>query len=336
MDTSTSSARPSLTGIAELIREAHEHPPSPVIEGLLNEHEVAGLHGSPESFKTILTLHLAEAIATAQPFLGIWRVPEPRIVYFFETEMSTSALGKRLSAMFQGRTIPERVKFASKEQLRQFKRAAGLAAKFALLREWVAGADAEVVIIDTCNPFFRGKESPNDETTAGEFFDRLEAITAPTKFFVRHNRKPRMDDYADDSSRIRGSGQFADVPDLLLELRRTDRRTNKAELAVTKFRHGAKSDNVSLWFDSGELRLIALPPVIHLLESGALTRQEMLEGLSTRFGVEQRLGDSLIDPQRPFLQERQRGHSRVFEIDREAARSAEWFHRISQGPSQAR
>lgn len=314
-------------GIAELIRAAKENPPKPIIEGLLNEHEIAGLHGPPESFKTILCLQLAESLATGQPLLDMWPVPEPKTVYFFETEMSTSALGKRLATMFQGRSIPDRVRFASEEQLRQFKRAANLAAKFPLLKQWIAEAAADVVIIDTCNPFFRGRESPNDETTAGAFFDELEAVGAPTKFFVRHNHKPRMEDIGMGASRIRGSGQFADVPDLLLELRREDKRTNEAKLDITKFRHGTKPEELTVWFDTGSLRLIALPPVVHLLRDGPLSRSQLLDRLQTRFGIAQRNGDDRISEVRGALRETQRAHEKVYELNWEAATSEEWYSR---------
>lgn len=319
-------------GIAELIRQAEEHPAQPVIEGMLHETEMAGLHGPPEVFKTFLVMQLAEAIATGRPFLGIWRVPHPKTVFFFETEMSVAALGKRLKVMFRDRAIPGGVHFATESRLRQFKRAGDVAAKFVLLNGWVRESGADVVIIDTCNPFFRGKQSPNDETTAGGFFDLLEALPASTKLFVRHNRKPRQDDYGEDgASRIRGSGQFADVPDLLMEIRRPDKRTNQAVLAVTKFRHGTKPADLALWFDAGDLRLTSLPPVICLLQGGPLSRTDLLTGLSQRFGIEQRTGDSIIAAQGQLLQNYQQGRNRVFEIDRQAASGEFWFPRISEG-----
>jgi RecA-family ATPase len=262
-------------------------------------------------------LQLAEAIATAQPFLGVWKVPHPKTVLFFETEMSNAALGKRLAAMFHERNVPSGVNFASEKHLRQFKRAPNMEAKFLFVKQMIAEAGAEVVIIDTCNPFFRGKESPNDETTAGAFFDLLEALPAPTKLFVRHNHKPRMEDSdGDGASRIRGSGQFADVPDLLAELRRTDKRTNEAKLSITKFRHGTKPDDLTLWFDRRNLQLIAHSPVLYLLGHGPLSRRELIEGLGLRFGVSQRLADEMIGEQKSLLQY-QRGHERVFEIDGE-------------------
>jgi hypothetical protein len=134
---------------------------------------------------------------------------------------------------------------------------------------WVSEAKAEVVLIDTCNPFFRGKQNPNDETAVGAFFDLLESLPAAAKVFVRHNHKPRMEDVTPDgASRIPGSGQFADVPDLLMEIRRTDKRINEAELSITKYRHGMKPDDLTVWFDRVDFRLCAVPPILHVLARG--------------------------------------------------------------------
>src|SRR5439155_14072147 len=141
--------------------------------------------------------------------------PRPRSVYFLETEMSVVALGGRLAKMFKNRPAPNGVHFATEAQLREFKRASNLQGKFALVNEWVRASRAEVLMLDTCNPFFRGKESPNDETTAGAFFDLLDTSPAKTRLFARHNHKRRLEDSDQDgAAKIRGSGQFGDVPDL--------------------------------------------------------------------------------------------------------------------------
>src|SRR5215472_4818765 len=170
---------PCQTGIAELIWQAKVSPPKPVISGLLHEKEIAGLHGAPEVFKTIFTLQLAESLATGKPFLGVWQVPKPRRVYFFETEMSGAALGSRLARMYAKQTPPSGICFADEAELRQFRRASDLQRKFGLLKDWAKEQKAEVLVLDTANPFFRGKESPNDETMAGAFFDLLTDL--PTK-----------------------------------------------------------------------------------------------------------------------------------------------------------
>src|SRR5262249_18905328 len=149
---------------------------------------------------------------------------------------------------------------------------------------------------------FRGKESANDEVSAGGFFDRLSEMPSPTKIFVRHNRKQRMEDSdIDAASKIRGSGQFADVPDLLLEIRRKDKRTHEAWLSLTKFRHGRKPDDLQIWFDAGQMRLIAVPPVICLLQHGPMSREDLLRALDKRFGLAQSAADAMIRDLGPFL-----------------------------------
>lgn len=324
---------PRRTGIADLIWRAKVSPPKPVIADLLHEKEIAGLHGAPEVFKTIFTLQLAESLATGKPFLGVWQVPKPRRVYFLETEMSEAALGNRLGKMYADETPPKGIYFANETQLKQFRRATDLAQKFSLLCEWLRESKPDVLILDTANPFFRGKESPNDETTAGAFFDLLADLPTKTKLFVRHNHKPRIDDSSGDAAtKIRGSGQFGDVPDLLLELRRPDKRTNEAILSVSKYRHGCKPDDLTLWLDAGTLQLVSVPPVIHLLQSRPLTRRQLLAALDARFGIKQRKADELVREQRPYVVERMGGHERLFELDLEGAKEADWYPRLETRP----
>ena len=221
------SNHPIIPDIAFLIENARKNPPEPILKDLLNEGETVGLHGPQEAFKTFLTLQLAESLATGKPLLGLWQVPRPRSLYYFETEMSNSALGRRCAEMFRHEPPPKRIRFADERRLKEFKKAPNLATKFDLLRKWVEEAQSDVLILDTCSPFFRGKQSPNDETAVGEFFDHLEALPVAAKFFVRHNHKPRIEDMTvgEGACRMRGSGQFADVPDLLLENGRTNELT---------------------------------------------------------------------------------------------------------------
>ena len=119
----------------------------------------------------------------------------------------------------------------------------------------------------------------------------------------------------DPATKICGSGQFADVPDLLLELRRTDKRTQKGVLSVSKFRHGSKQEDLAISFDAEAFRLISIPPVIYLLESGPRSRAELLDELQKRFGVGQSKADEMIGQQGAYLVQGMDGHRRAFTID---------------------
>ena len=171
---------------------------------------------------------------------------------------------------------------------------------------WIAAQGlADIVLVDIIEGVPEGKG-----------LDLLEAMPASVKLFVRHNHKPRIDDQSGDAAtKIRGSGQFSDVSDLLLELRRIDKRTNQAVLSVSKFRHGCKPEDLNLWLDAGELRLTPIPPVIYLLQSGLRSRPELLADLEARFGIKQRTADALIKEEQIYIKARMSGHKHVFEID---------------------
>ncbi len=323
---------PQLIGIEALIEHARTDPAKPIVQGLFNEGEIGGLHGPREVYKTMFCLQLAESIASGKPLLGVWTVPESRSVFLLETEMSCTAIGERLRRMYETVRPPKNITFADEARLRAFRRTPGLENKFKLINAWVNESEADVLILDTANPCFRGKEDPNSDLSAGLFFDLLAATPALFNFFVRHDHKRKLEDlHSDPMEYIRGSGQFGDVPDVLMRITRHDKRTNEANLALTKFRHGDRPDDLVLWFDPLDFRLTSLPPIIHLLVSEPMTREQLLESLARRFHVSQRKADELINEQRVYLFEKMVGHQKTFQIDWVAAKAAPWFGRLPVG-----
>jgi hypothetical protein len=325
----TATARPGFS-IAELIHEAETNPPQPILEGLIHANEIVGLHGTQEAFKTMWCLQLAEALATGGYFLGQWKATRPMNVFFLETEMSVTAMGKRARQMY-GKRVPTGVFFATEKELKQFRRAPDLAAKMNMLDRWLSryrdfGIVIDVVIVDTANPLFRGKQSPNDETTAGEFFDRLANLPVKFKLYVRHNRKRRGDngghDVDEDAQSQRGSGQFADVPDLLMQMKRSDKRVDCADLEITKFRHGSKPAEFDLCFDRVDYRLIPYPKLVHLLREDTRSRDELIAGLKTHFNMGHNTAETNLKTAKEsgLIVEAPRGHQKLFSINWEKAR----------------
>jgi AAA domain len=340
----TAPVRPGLS-LAELIYEAETNPPQPILEGLIHENEIVGLHGTQEAFKTMFCLQLAEALATGDWFFGAWKATRSYNVFFLETEMSVTAMGKRARKMY-GQKVPSGLFFANEKELRQFRRAPNLSAKMALLEEWLSrykasGTEIDVVIIDTANPFFRGKQSANEETVVGEFFDRFASLPVKLKLFVRHNRKRRGDngghDVDEDAQSQRGSGQFADVPDLLLQMKRPDKRVDSAEIEITKFRHGSKPEPMRVWFDKVEYRLIPYPPLVHILRGGPRSRDEVIAGLKAHFsmghnGVETNLKTA---KESGLITETPSGHRKLLSVDWNKARKRPdegdyWYERYER------
>lgn len=307
----------------DLIRSATDAPPAPLVDGLWYEGELAGLHGQPEAMKTFLALQLAESLAAGRPFLGLFKVPRVRRVCLCETEMNVSTLGLRLAQMNRGQRLPDGLTFASAADLRTLSHASNLEAKFAVLAYIADGSD--VLILDTANCFFRGAQSGNDERFAGEFFDRLAALPG-TKLFVRHDRKRHGDAFESDdgAGSIRGSGQFADWPDLLLQSRRPDRRLQSATLRVTKFRNGTTPPDVELWLDLALYRLRPLPPVVAVLAEhpSGLPREDLIAHAKARFGIGHATVDAMANALGEFVRRTQSGHAKRLILDRDALAEA--------------
>jgi AAA domain len=217
---------------ADLIKESRLNPRKPIVLELIFENGNVVIHGEPEAFKTILSLHLAEALATGGYFLGKWKASRKHRVYFFETEMHTTAIGERVDIMFAGNP-PDNLFFSQETEIRAFKRTLTIKAKMDIVSAWAQSRNADIVIVDTANPFFRGREKANEEENVGHFFDCFESIPSSLRICSRHNRRPRIEDTSEDGAiKIRGSGQWIDVPDFMMEMHRKDRRINQVTLTL--------------------------------------------------------------------------------------------------------
>lgn len=309
----------------DLIRMAREQRPQPIIQGLLNVGDVLLLHGSEESFKSVLVLQMAESIALGVPLIRFWNVPQGRHVGIINTEIHESAMGERLMAMFPDGRIPEDIGFFPADAMRTWRRK-DLDGKFEMIQEWIDANHIQVLLIDTANDFFRGRDDPSREGDAGRFFDRLRNLSVQGRVIVRHDRKHREEDAELNSNeRIRGSGEWKEDPETILFVSRHDRRTNQLFFEVGKLRYGRKPNPFTLWFDVDSFRLLPLPPVIAVLESGRQTRQQVLEACQRRFDLSERKVDDMLAEQREFLLQHQNGHQREFEIDRDRAVQAPWW-----------
>lgn len=320
---STTEQQCSSKSAKDLIRAAQEHPPKPIIEGLLHEGEILLLHGSEESFKSVFVLQVAESIAVGRRFLK-WGVPQPLRVGVIETELHEARLGERLAHMFPGGDAPENLRFFADAALRDWKRQ-GLREKIESVQQWVNEDRIQVLMIDTANDFFRRTDNPSYEGCVGEFFDELRALNITGRLIVRHDRKSSAT--ANPNDRIRGASEWKEDPECILSLMRQDRRTNEVILDVGKLRYAQKPEPIALWFDAETFRLTALPPVVDvLLRSGRLLRKEVIEACEKRFSLGQRKVDAMLANWSAFLIERQESHEKSFEIDFDKASEAPWVN----------
>jgi len=244
---------------SELIRHAREHPPEPMIQGLLNNGDILLLHGSEESFKSVFVLQMAESLSKAADLLSYWKIPKARRVGVIETEIHEVMLGERLSKMFPAGNPPEGLLFMRESALRDWRRL-GLRMKFESIQEWIGENRIEALMIDTANDFFRGPDNPSDERNVGQFFDELRNLNVGARIIVRHDRKKSLEAGVEMSSNesIRGSAEWKEDPEAIIALERQDRRTHEVSLEVGKLRYGRKPESFALWFDARTFRLTPL------------------------------------------------------------------------------
>lgn len=197
--------------------------------------------------------------------------------------------------------------------------------KFELIQRWTEQQRISVLMIDIATDFFRGEDNPSDERHAGEFFDHIRNLGLEGCVLVRHDRKRRDSDQdAHPNEKIRGSAEWKEDPEAIIGLTRQDKRTNKVVLELGKLRYGVKPEPIELWFDATCFRLTALPPVVEVLLAGLKTRTELGAEFQARFGVQDRLTDTLIGEQAQYLQGGQRGHDRTWELNRANINDAPW------------
>jgi len=210
-------------------------------------------------------------------------------------------------------------------ELRDWRRLA-LKRKFESIEAWVREEKIEVLMIDTANDFFRGDDNPSAETDVGGFFDELRNLKVGVRVIVRHDRKKKVevDDLINSNERIRGSAEWKEDPETILSLERQDRRTNQVALEVGKLRYGIKPQPFDAWFDAANFRLTALPPVIAVLQEGKRSRREIIAACEKRFGLADRTVDDMLKIERTYLDEKQEGHEKTFQINGKQALGAPW------------
>ena len=319
--------------VAELIRDAHENPPEPILERLLNNGDVLLIHGPEESFKSIFILQMAESIATGKALFNAFPVRRRKTVGVIETEIHKAMLGQRLAKMFpHGNPPPDNLVFLGSNALKDWRRES-MSGKFQFIKEWVEQERIEVLAIDIASDFFRRDDNPNVEQDAGGFFDEIRNMGLDASILVRHDRKRREgDDNNHPNEVIRGSGEWKEDPEAIIHLKRTDRRTQKVAWDVGKLRYFAKPEPLDVWFDAGCFRLTPLPPVIAVLEQGVKTRTEVVRECRERFGVEERSVDAQLTEQVNFLQRGQEGHERTWVLNGETVPDAPWANFLLHMP----
>ncbi len=161
----------------EFSAKAGEHVPV-LVEGLWPEDALGFIAAPPKKGKTWIALALAVSVATGRPYLGRFRIPEPRPVLYVALEGHRASLRTRVGAIAHGLDLnpdqdldllrwsykPRGINIADPEWAKALRRAADK-------------VDAALIVIDVLRAAARMKENPSDEF-----------------LMLRHNLLPTMQD----------------------------------------------------------------------------------------------------------------------------------------------
>jgi AAA domain len=302
--------------VRELIEHSRQHPMRWFVPDVVLEDGVHVLHGPEESFKTMLTLQLHEALTIGGPFLTRSSVRGLK-TGIAELEMKNRLFGHRLSRFFRD-TVPDiRV---LPDSLRQ-KVLSGRTPKerMEVIANWAHEEALDFLSIDSAVKLFPPGCDLSRADLASEVFSQIQRL--PTAWIIAHDRKPLPGIITKGgNAEIVGSGRFAQDPDVIHQMHRPDGRAPVAVFSWGKVREGAKCNPIPLYFDHADYRLYPLHPYLHLLGSRPVRQSEIIVQAERRYGWKERwareqfpLLSQVVDSAgNPCVEERPDGHNRTY------------------------
>src|SRR5258707_1023638 len=142
---SKSEISPSTT-VSDLIRHAKENPLTWIVPNVVLEDGVHVLHGAEESFKTMLTLQLHEALTDGGRFLGR-EVEGGLATGVVELEMKERQFGHRLAKFFPDKASDIQVLPETTRQRVLMARLPKL--RIEIIADWVESQGLQFVSIDS-------------------------------------------------------------------------------------------------------------------------------------------------------------------------------------------
>jgi hypothetical protein len=270
--------------VAGLIEQSRQHPMRWLIPSIVLEHGVHVLHGPEESFKTMLTLQLHEALTIGGRFLTCSSVGGVR-TGIAELEMKGSLFGHRLRSFFPHDVPDIRV---LPDTLRQSVISARTPKeRIETIANWAEDEGLDFVSIDSAVKLFPPGCDLSRADLASEVFSQLQRL--PTVWIIAHDRKPQSGTVATGgNAEIVGSGRFAQDPDIIHEMTRPHRRAPVALFSWGKMREGEKCDPILLYFDRVGYRLRPLHPYLHLLGDSPVRGTDLVAEAERRYGWKER------------------------------------------------
>jgi hypothetical protein len=304
--------------VRELIELTRKRPLKWYVPDIVLEDAVHVFHGAEESFKTMLTLQLHEALALGTKFLGR-KVSGRYITGIAQLEMKQSQFGHRLVSFFQ-HSMPE-IRVLPESLRGQILSAQTPRDRVGILADWAESEGLQFLSVDSVSKLFPAGYSPNEQDKASDVFNQIQRL--PTSWILAHDRKP-FKGLQVGNDEIVGSGRFKQDPDIVHQMVRKDARAPVAEFHWGKMRAGEKPEPLSLYFDRVDYRLYPFHPYLHLLEQKAMLGTDLVAEAEARYGWKERRARDYLETLKELIAvggkqivaQSFRGHAKVFCINK--------------------
>jgi len=279
--------------LAHLARLAEEQPlvwlvPSTIIKGGIHV-----LYGREESFKTTLAMQLLETLNLGGSFL-VREVRGGLTVGLAELEMTEVIFKMRAHSFLKRAQRLPQIHVLTEDQRRRILDAPSAAARVAVIVQWVKELGLEVLVIDSAAKLFPPTANIGSQPVVSDLFSQLQKVGC-TVIVIAHPRKRDRTQPAEshgDNDDIAGSGRFAQDPDIVLEIRRPDRRAPMVVVSWGKNRMASKPEDTEIFFDAVDFRLYPRHPLLHLLPA---SREQLIQQAESRFGWKRATVDEQIN-----------------------------------------
>lgn len=183
-----------------------------LVEGLIPSEAITLISGAPASFKTFMSIHLAQCVAERKDFLGHYKIPQQMNTLVLDKENSERDLKERFENMDMNKDAP--ILYAP--NLESFYLTDDKDVD-ELIRKIEEPDQTGLVVIDSLRRFHRGEENSSGDMSA--IFDNLKKLTSRgvTIVILHHHRKEPLGGFTSGNS-IRGSSDILAAVDCHIAL----------------------------------------------------------------------------------------------------------------------
>lgn len=217
-----------------------------IIDSIIYQEGFCFIYGAEGIGKSFVALSLAIAAASGEPWMNIFKVPNPTNVLYLDKENPMKRIVKRVKGL--GGAPKNLYWLKSPAQFTLHNGKGGLSDFALALTTLIEEKKIGLIVIDSFVDLMVGSENSAEETQ--RFFDALRQLFPNIALLVlHHENKPAAGTFRSSSQRARGSSNINAQADTMFRLEAVARSKIELTLEQTKNRDEEKLDKFMLRMD---------------------------------------------------------------------------------------